>query len=363
MKHHKSQINTNHLIDLLDQTDTLLSFVDTGYVYKIINKAYARRFNQPVEDIIGQSIQNIMGEDEFYRLVKPNIDKALAGEKIQYEAWFRSPDSDPSYLIVSYTPSFSEDGTVSGVIVSVINHTAIKLSEEEKQKHDAMMVEISKMVQLGEMISFLSHQWRKPLNTLATYLLKIRALIPHNDDVIAAIDRSETILDSLSNDMENMYALYSQNSVSKDTLLSKSVLQVIGLVQDRIRAFDIHLDIHIAETICVQAPYDEVMHIILVFIENAIDAVCESSNNYKEIRIMAEVIDSFVVIDIIDNGGGISEPNMYRIFQPGFTTKSNSGQGYGLYFANKIITERLNGSVRVEPYQYGGWFRVKLPVV
>lgn len=361
MKTIHEQMRHDHLIDLLDHTDNLLSYVDTGYIYRAVNGAYSRMYHKDSGEIIGHHVSDILGLEAFETIVKPNLDRAFLGETLQYESWFDFPGLPRCYLIVTYNPRYHKDGTVEGVVVSAVDYTSLKIMEVEKQKQDEIVLEISKMAQIGEMISFISHQWRRPLNTISTYLLKIRRLIGSNDPATEAIQRCETLLDRLSSDLESMYALYARNSASEETDVQKSVEHVIALVFDRSKGLDIHIGIDIPEPLCVKCHTDELMHILLVIVENAIDSIAQANGPIKYIRIDAHKVDNHVMIDIKNNGDAISVEYSQRLFEPGFTTKPLSGQGYGLYFARKIVTEKLGGRIEIQPIQDGSWFRVTLP--
>jgi signal transduction histidine kinase len=302
-----------------------------------------------------------LGIESFETIIKSNLDRAFLGETIQYESWFDFPNVPRCYLIVTYNPSYREDGTVDGIVVSAVDYTRFKIIEEEKEKQDDMLLEIAKMAQIGEMISFISHQWRRPLNTIATYLLKIRRLIDTNNEAIEAIERSETILEQLSSNLESMYALYTGHSSLENADVLKAVTHTTTLVVNRAQGLNIQIDIDIPEQLSVQCHNDELIHILLVIIENAIDSISQTNISSKYIRIEASREDNHVIIDIKNSGNIISLENFHRIFEPGFTTKSFSGQGYGLYFARKIVTERLKGTIELHPTQSGAWFRVTLP--
>lgn len=361
MKTLHEQMRCDYLIDLLDHTDNLLSYVDTGYIYRAVNGAYSRRSHKNSDEIIGHHVSEILGIEAFETIIKPNLDRAFSGETLQYESWFDFPGLPRCYLIITYNPRYHKNGRVEGVVVSAVDYTSFKIMEEEKQKQDEIVLEISKMAQIGEMISFISHQWRRPLNTISTYLLKIRRLIGANDPAIEAIQRCETILERLSSNLESMYALYARNSASENADVQKSVEDVIALVFDRSKDLEIHISINIPVPLCVKCHTDELMHILLVIVENAIDAIAQSYNTVKYIRIDAHKVENHVMIDIKNNGDAISVEYSQHLFEPGFTTKPISGQGYGLYFARKIVTEKLGGTIEIQPSNEGSWFRVTLP--
>jgi signal transduction histidine kinase len=75
--------------------------------------------------------------------------------------------------------------------------------------------------------------------------------------------------------------------------------------------------------------------------------------------------DDKIEIRITDNGIGISQKNMDKIFQPFFTTKpTGQGTGLGLSLAYDIVTKGHGGELKVETKEgEGSEFTVQLPVV
>ena len=69
------------------------------------------------------------------------------------------------------------------------------------------------------------------------------------------------------------------------------------------------------------------------------------------------------IITIEDNGGGIPEDIISKIYDPYFTTKHQSqGTGLGLHMSYKIITESMNGKLYVKNTDVGAKFYIELPL-
>jgi signal transduction histidine kinase len=65
------------------------------------------------------------------------------------------------------------------------------------------------------------------------------------------------------------------------------------------------------------------------------------------VRVTTGLVGDEVCIDVIDNGTGISEENLVKVFQPLFSTKGGKGTGLGLSIC-KRLTESLSGRLEVE---------------
>ncbi|HEX5328819.1 PAS domain-containing sensor histidine kinase [Sulfuricurvum sp.] len=355
----------SHLFNLIDQTDSRLSFVDNDYIYRAVNYAYVKGFNRPYRDIIGHSVEELLGSETFNTIVKPNLDRALAGEEINYESWFNFNETQRLYMLVRHHPIYNDENQIIGVVVTTTDITEHKLLEEEKEIQNRLFIEQSRMANLGEMVAFLAHQWRRPLHTLSTYLLRMRLkLLEQSSNALdEELERGEEILEHLSQSLESLYHFHSDKAGIVNVKIS--VEEVRHLLDPHLIMSNIVLDIDLPETIAIntKVPSSQVLHLFSVFIENAIEALEKSDRNDKKIRVCGWENVEEVMIDIRDNGDGVSVEQAHSIFDPGVSSKSDSGHGYGLYFAHKIVTEQLGGLVELIPNEEGAWFRLTFPKI
>lgn len=96
---------------------------------------------------------------------------------------------------------------------------------------------------------------------------------------------------------------------------------------------------------------NEYIQAIVNIINNAIDAIKlqELILDERYINITSQNLDDLIKITISDNGGGIDQHIINKIFEPYFTTKHKSiGVGLGLTMAHKIITQRNHGKIKIE---------------
>ena len=103
----------------------------------------------------------------------------------------------------------------------------------------------------------------------------------------------------------------------------------------------------------------ELAQVWVNLLDNAADAV----NGGGEIAIQTRRDDNQTVVEIIDNGPGISSENLSHIFEPFFTTKGvGSGKGLGLTISQGIVGDRHGGEIEVESKAGETRFIVRLPV-
>lgn len=110
-----------------------VSLVDSEYRYRVVNDEYLRRTGKRREQIEDQPVAEIMGTTTFAEVVKPQLDRCLGGESIQYQAWFNLSGKDARFLDVSYTPYRDESGAITGILVSSRDITPLKQLQEQAQ--------------------------------------------------------------------------------------------------------------------------------------------------------------------------------------------------------------------------------------
>jgi signal transduction histidine kinase len=82
-------------------------------------------------------------------------------------------------------------------------------------------------------------------------------------------------------------------------------------------------------------------------IENLIKNSIDAMEGEGVLRCSVKLIKNNAVVDITDNGKGVSRDQMKSIFKPGFTTKKR-GWGLGLSLAKRIITDYHRGNIYVK---------------
>lgn len=108
---------------------------------------------------------------------------------------------------------------------------------------------------------------------------------------------------------------------------------------------------------------NKAIQIFINLLKNGRDAVKENGRDSGKIEVRFHKLnDKFVQVDVIDNGIGIEQDKLTKIFHYGFTTKS-TGHGFGLHGSANLATE-LGGNLSAtsEGKGKGATFSLKLPI-
>jgi signal transduction histidine kinase len=158
--------------------------------------------------------------------------------------------------------------------------------------------------------------------------------------------------------------LYSKSAgiverVSIDELINMAV-QICG---NTLSIYNIRLDLRNTDLPEMFLNRHKIIQILNNLINNAIDSVLEIKDRERVISISAEQTeDGDLLIRVEDNGIGVLEENMIKIFNHGFTTKKG-GHGFGLHSC-ALFAQEMKGTLNVSSsgWNQGALFELRLPV-
>ncbi|MBX8802790.1 GHKL domain-containing protein [Ochrobactrum sp. MR28] len=105
----------------------------------------------------------------------------------------------------------------------------------------------------------------------------------------------------------------------------------------------------------------EMEQVLYNLIRNAADSLVQTEKTDKQISVTAHSGQGQLVITVSDNGSGIGDDVLPRLFEPFFTTR-NGGMGLGLALCATLI-ERIDGEITAANRPEGGAeFTITLPV-
>ncbi len=236
-------------------------------------------------------------------------------------------------------------------------------SVEEIRQKDNLLMQQSKMAAMGEMIGAIAHQWRQPINVLA---LNIQTLEDDYEDgeidaeyIDDFIQENLDLINFMSNTIDDFRNFFKVNKEKEIFEVRESIEQIISIFKVQLANHNISLNFN-GKNFSVDGFKSEFQQVILNIINNAKDAILENRGDKDggEINIL---VDEKGEISITDNGGGVPDKYLNRIFEPYFTTKEdNKGTGVGLYMSKMIIEDNMGGEISVKNWSEGAIFTIKL---
>ena len=241
---------------------------------------------------------------------------------------------------------------------------ALKISNENERKlQEEHILQQSRMAQMGEMISIIAHQWKQPLNTIALTSAGLQMNLAIDKFNLEEEDgRKECIvqfneklqhidhlLKSLSTTMDDFRHFHNPNREKTLELLQTPVTKALGIIKASLVLDGIEVKEEYDSKKTISMHENEIMQVILNILKNAQDNFKEKETSNPKIIITSQNNEENSVLKISNNGGGIEEGIIDKIFKPYFSTKNKqSGTGLGLYMSKKIIESHHNGKLYAE---------------
>ena len=245
---------------------------------------------------------------------------------------------------------------------------------KELLEKEAILNQQAKMASMGEMIENIAHQWRQPLSVISTISssLKIKKEMNILDDkeFYEALQNINKTSEHLSNTIDDFRNFFSPNKEINKFYISELIKKSKDLIKSRFDKFNIKV-IENIDDIEILSYQNELFQVILNLFSNSIDVLSSSQIENKIIYIKIYHDENNLYIEFLDNGGGIKDEFINRVFEPYFTTKHKSqGTGIGLYMSLQIVTKHLNGEISVKNdtfihnniKYFGAKFTILLPI-
>ena len=245
--------------------------------------------------------------------------------------------------------------------------TRIKEEINNRKKQEQLLIQQSKLAEMGEMISMIAHQWRQPLSALSTIIqnIHLRYSLDKLDKEYLDKQRvlSNALTEKMSKTIEDFRNFFKPNKEKHAFSIKDAISQTIFLIDDSFKSNSIKIEIQILDDIKLFGFESELSQVLLNILTNSKDAFLEKNIENPHILIKTKRIQTHIKILISDNAGGINESIINKIFEPYFTTKdSYNGTGLGLYMSKIIIEQNMQGELKVRNIPQGVEFTIYIPI-
>ncbi|RNB79898.1 histidine kinase [Brevibacillus nitrificans] len=267
--------------------------------------------------------------------------------------WEQHVDGQAKQLVIRYNifPIFNKAKEITGVIINFQDVT--------KQKDmDKKLESEHRLRSLGQLILGIAHEIRNPLTSILTYtqLLPTKFDNPKFRDFFAQQVPNEILrLNDLVNDLLE-YARPKPPNPSRfraDELMEA----VLALCSQKIKEKNIRVTTSLPSKLCIVADVNQTKQIWINIVLNAI----ESMDEQGKLDIRGYFEGQMGVIEVADNGHGMSPEDKYRIFEPFFSTKAN-GVGLGLSITYQLLKENGGTIDLTSQLGHGTTMIIRLPM-
>ncbi len=351
------------LRSMLDTVPDGLIVIDKRGIVRSFSPASERMFGYTAEEIIGRNVSVLMptpqaaAHDSYMERYLTTGERRIIGIGRIVVARRKDGSTFPMELQIG-------EALVPG------SHffTGFVRDLTERQDQDRRLAElqselihVSRLSELGQMVSALAHEVNQPLTAIANYISGIRRLLtdqnpPALHQAIARIaeqaERAHHIVQSLRGLVKK--EAREQQVESLETMIQEtSALALLGTGRS------VHLDLHISR----DARYAvvekvQIQQVLLNLMRNAVEAMKDAP--VRTLTVTTTRCGQQVQVQVADSGPGLPESVQARLFQPFVTTKPD-GLGVGLSICRAII-EGHGGQLTAESNAgRGAIFRFTVP--
>ncbi len=328
-------------------------------------------WNPAAEAIFGFSEEHMIGHDPYGEIfsaearlyLEPLWARMVAGDKT-VQSLNDNVTKDGRTITCEWynTPMSDNSGSIIGVISMVQDVSDRKAAENELEIYRAHLEELimerteqlqaaqqeliqkDRLAVLGQLTATVSHEIRNPLGTVANslYLLKDLLSGEQHEHLARPLKLAERNVERCDNIISELLDFSRQRKIQKEPLNIDEWLS--ELLSELSFPAEVQRHQELTSRTIVPADSERLRRAMVNVITNALQALDECSGTDRTLNILTRIVDNRCEIQVRDNGPGMSEEVMARIFEPMFSTK-NFGVGLGVPIIMNILEDHGGGVV------------------
>jgi len=333
-------------IFLMDSKGTIL----------IANEGLGIRFGMEFKKLPGKNIYDLLPPEvaKSRRGKMENVFKT--GEPIRFE-----DERSGRTILNSVFPVSAMDGKITRAAIFSLDITERILTEKR-------LIHSGHMAGLGELASGIAHEINQPLNTISLIMDNLLSEVAKDENIEEGYlkKKSDKIFENITR-MKNIIDHIRAFSRNQDDYISigfdinSSIRNAVSMISEQFKHLAISLNLDLKEKLpeIIGNTY-KIEQVILNLLSNAKDALLEKSHKVTEsqshkvaesfemvVGIKSYQEDQSIIVEVNDNGIGISEKDIEHIMLPFYTTKNvGKGTGLGLSISSQIIRD-MHGTIEI----------------
>lgn len=225
---------------------------------------------------------------------------------------------------------------------------------DEVDYQKAMVLHQSKRAAMGETVDHIAHQWRQPLGVLGV-LIQNCILAFHKGRLTGEYintmgEESMKQIDYMSQTIDDFRSFLKPDRIDAVFDVNLAICESVRLLEGTLSSGGITVRVHETdEPLRVFGSIGELKQVIVNLIQNAKDALVQTKPHEPCVTVSVQNDGIEAKIVVTDNGGGIPDGMIERIFDPYFTTKpEGKGSGIGLYLSRALIESKMKGRLMAD---------------
>jgi signal transduction histidine kinase len=243
-------------------------------------------------------------------------------------------------------------------LIEDVDQTQMELARSRES-----LLHAEKLAMVGKLAAGMAHSIRNPFTSVKMRLFSLSRSLELDSTQKEDFDVISEEIRHIDTIVQNFLEFSRPPKLVMQRVSPSNVVDMaMQLLRHRLRSYDVTATVERIQPLPAVAVDPEQLKEVLV---NLMINACEAMTNGGHISITEKMMEvppgTSVVIEITDNGPGIAQDNIQKIFQPFFTTKQE-GTGLGLSIVDRIVHEH-GGEIRVRSKEgLGTTFTIVLPI-
>lgn len=351
----KSVTNEYQLYDMVfDSMGDGIIVVDANFSIQTINKSAKRFLSISSKAIFNGPVWNLINESNLSNFIKTTLSSY---DNVRDKEFVLTTPRGRRILSFSVMPMVSHK-KIQGTIIYIQDVTearelAVKLNRAER------------LASLTNLTANVAHEIKNPLAAISIHIQLIKKALDNNCCTKELIEKYLSIIDDEIHRLNQtivdfLFSVKPINLDQKSDLINPIIEDILALVGEELKAKNIDFKFEPQEDLpLLFIDAKLIKQALLNVINNAVAAMSKTKRPFLYLKSYIE--NNYEVIKIQDNGCGIPESALNKIFEPYYTTKED-GSGLGLTIVYKIVQEH-QGELQLDSIESKGTtFYIKLPI-
>jgi len=355
----KLEKNTRKLLDMKKYNEDILRNISIGII-TIDKKGKILSINQAGEKILEYSTNSYEEREKVHSDLMKQLNETLINEEGKNDiiVFNRAVDGNKQYLDVTTSLLRTGNQKTNGAICSFSDITKRKRIENNIER-------INRLTSAGELAAGLAHEIRNPLAGMKMSIQVLKGRLCTEEDesnlklfnsTIYEIDRLNNLITELLDFAKPHLPKYEMTNILE--ILNMS----LELTKKDMKEKDIKANVYIETgNLSIFVDKAQTEQVFINIIKNAVRASNQQGKLEIRLGTVSREKEKLLCISFEDNGVGIKQENIEKIFNPFFTTDSR-GTGLGLSVVHKLVIENKGEIEAQSILGKGTKFEIKFPI-
>jgi len=263
----------------------------------------------------------------------------------------------------SHTASDTKQKAEMKSLIDQLQEEIIKI-----RRRDAILTSHSLQVSMEQMVGFMAHQWKQPLNAVNVIIQNLEDAYKYDEfdeDLItrSTIDVMEQV-NFMSHSIDDFRNIYLQGKEKKLIDLNDILSRSADLVKRSYSSLNIEVILDLQADCLIWGFVNELFQVILNILSNIKNAFLHSSisNDNRFVKIFSSAENEQCQIVISDTTGKMEKTDMENVFEP-YEPRQETLKtiGLGLFMTKIVIIENFKGTITAQNTDKGTIFTITIP--